>query len=368
MSPAIAAPAHSQLDPSLQLFTDPSFDPADFLNDSLPPLTLSNSQPHASRAPAAVPLTALSSRIQPLLSQIGSQNVRLSSILTQITDEILRSGGRLAYEVEVLRGESIALSDALAENLSADIASFAPGLANLTEPVKEATKEVSKTTEEATDESAEGTAEKVVAEEDAVEEEEEEEDGDEDAAAGEEDTATREPLFITQLRTLSKVRARLEEVVQTFGDAMEWPLPPSELSLTSSFISVSAPEAGSESYSREERGQEVAKKLRTEITELLDSRGGGEDGLAAATERLQLLRTLGQVWKGTSEEKARNRFLDSLAKSVEDRRRALDSQRAKKSRVPTTQAVDEASASDTGGSGGGLFRNLQRIRDEIYME
>jgi hypothetical protein len=309
-------------------------------------------------------LTALSSRIQPLLSQIGSQNVRLSSILTQITDEILRSGGRLAYEVEVLRGESIALSDALAENLSADIANFAPGLANPTEPVKEVTKEVSKTTEEATDESAEGTAEKVIAEEDAVEEEEE----DEDAAAEEEDTTTREPLFITQLRTLSKVRARLEEVVQTFGDAMEWPLPPSELSLTSSFISVSAPEAGSESYSREERGQEVAKKLRTEITELLDSRGGGEDGLAAATKRLQLLRTLGQVWKGTSEEKARNRFLDSLAKSVEDRRRALDGQRAKKSRVPTTQAVDETSASDTGGPGGGLFRNLQRIRDEIYME
>lgn len=356
MSPAIAAPAHSQLDQSLQHFTDPSFDPADFLNGSLPPLTLASSQPHASRAPAAVPLTDLSSRIQPLLSQIGSQNVRLSSILTQITDEILRSGGRLAYEVDVLRGESIALSDALTENLAADIANFAPALESPKEDVKPT--EESKPTEETTKENAEGSAEKADDDdEDAVEE---------DAAAAEAD-ATKEPLFITQLRTLSKVRARLEEVVQTFGDAMEWPLPPSELSLTSSFISVSAPEPGSESYSREERGQEIAKKLRNEIAELLDSKGGGEDGLAAATERLQLLRTLGQVWKGTSEEKARNRFLDSLAKSIEDRRKALDAQRAKKSRIPTTQA-DESSTSDTGGPGGGLFRNLQRIRDEIYME
>jgi septal ring-binding cell division protein DamX len=357
MSPALVQ-STSQLDPSLQHFTDPSFDPADFLNDSLPPLTLSNSQPHASRAPAAVPLTDLSSRIQSLLSQVGSQNVRLSSILTQITDEILRSGGRLAYEVEVLRGESIALSDALAENLSGDIAKFA----STKEPAEEAGKKVTKeateaaeTTEEATEDSVEESAEKADAEEDAVEEDTQVD-------------ATKEPLFITQLRTLSQVRARLEEVVQTFGDAMEWPLPPSELSLTSSFISVSAPEPGSESYSREERGQEVAKKLRTEITELLDSKGGGEDGLAAAAERLQVLRTLGQVWKGTSEEKARNRFLDSLSKSVEDRRKALDAQRAKKGRAPTTQAVDESSNNDTGGPGGGLFRNLQRIRDEIYLE
>lgn len=270
----------------------------------------------------------------------------------------MRSGGRLAYEVEVLRGESIALSDALAENLSADIAKFAIAKEPAEELGKETGKEAAettKTTEEATEESIEESEEKVDAEEDAVEEDTQED-------------ATREPLFITQLRTLSKVRARLEEVVQAFGDAMEWPLPPSELSLTSSFISVSAPEPGSESYSREERGQEVAKKLRTEITELLDSKGGGEDGLAAATERLQVLRTLGQVWKGTSEEKARNRFLDSLAKSVDDRRKALDAQQTKKGRVATTQAANESSNSDTGGPGGGLFRNLQRIRDEIYLE
>jgi hypothetical protein len=33
----------------------------------------------------------------------------------QLTDEILRSGGRLAYEVEVLRGETIGLSETLTE-------------------------------------------------------------------------------------------------------------------------------------------------------------------------------------------------------------------------------------------------------------
>ncbi|KAH8695423.1 hypothetical protein BGW36DRAFT_382667 [Talaromyces proteolyticus] len=318
----------SHLDPSLRPFTDSSFDPAAFLNDTLPPLTLSNSQPHASKSPGAVPLTDLSSRIQSLLSQLGSQNVRLSDILTQLTDEILRSGGRLAYEVEVLRGETISLADALTENLSEDIVKFAPGV------------------------DREASAE---------------DDGSEknDIADGDGDTV-KEPPFITQLRTLTKVRGRLEEVVQTFGDAMEWPLPPSELSLTSSFISVSAPEPGSESYSREERGQEVAKKLRAEISELLDSNGGGDAGLAAATERLETLRSLGNVWKGTSEEKARNRFLDGLAKTVDDRRRTLEGQRA--STTGRDQIADEPASIDHGAPGGGLFRNLQRIRDEMYLE
>lgn len=95
------AATQSQLDSSLRHFTEPSFDPVEYLNDQLPPLTLSASQPHATRAPNSVNLADLSSRSQSLVSQLGTQNVRLSGNLTQLTEEILRSGGRLAYEVEV---------------------------------------------------------------------------------------------------------------------------------------------------------------------------------------------------------------------------------------------------------------------------
>jgi hypothetical protein len=324
------------LESSLRHFADPSFDPVDFINDSLPPLTLSASQPHASRAPGSVSLAELSSRSQSLVSQTGTQNVRLSGILTQLTEEILRSGGRLAYEVEVLRGESISLADALAETLHEDIIKFAPEGQNEGEREDELKGEGAETERK----KAESVAK-----------------------------LPEEPEYIAQLRILGQVRARLEEVIQTFGDAMEWPLPPSELSITSSFISVSAPEPGTESHSREERGQEVAKTLRTEITELLDSNEGGDAGLAAATRRLEALRNLGTVWKGTAEDKARTRFLDGLAKIVEDRRRALENQRdraSKKGRSSMDQIAEERSTDS--GPGGGLFRNLQRIRDEIYLE
>lgn len=323
------ATTQSQLDSSLRHFTESSFDPVDFLNDHLPPLTLSTSQVHATRAPGSINLADLSSRSQSLVSQLGTQNVRLSGNLTQLTEEILRSGGRLAYEVEVLRGEAISLADALSENLHEDIIKFAPE-----------GQDVSEQKDDVPDE--EGGKEAIP-------------------------KLPNEPEFIAQLRILGQVRTRLEEVIQTFGDAMEWPLPPSELSITSSFISVSAPEPGSESYSREEKGQEIAKKLRTEITELLDSNGGGDPGLAAATERLEKLRNLATIWKGTAEEKARSRFLDGLARLIEDRRKALDIQRdraSKKARSSMDQIAEERDS----GPGAGLFRGLQRIRDEIYLE
>lgn len=322
--------AQPQLESSLRHFTESSFDPVDFLNDHLPPLTLSASQPHASRASNSVSLAELSSRSQSLVSQLGTQNVRLSGNLTQLTEEILRSGGRLAYEVEVLRGEAVSLADALTETLHGDIIKFAPEGQDVTEGNENAPQEEGETVEHIP-------------------------------------KLANEPDFIAQLRILGQVRTRLEEVIQTFGDAMEWPLPPSELSITSSFISVSAPELGTESHSREERGQEIAKKLRTEITELLDSNGGGDAGLAAATERLERLRNLAIVWKGTAEEKARTRFLDGLARIIEDRRKSLESQRdraSKKARSSMEQIAEERDS----GPGGGLFRNLQRIRDEIYLE
>ncbi|CAG8184186.1 unnamed protein product [Penicillium salamii] len=314
-------------------FTDPNFDPADFLNASLSPLTVASSQPNASRTQGSVPLTELSTQVQSLLSQISAQNIRLSSTLSQLTDEILRSGGRLAYEVEVLRGETIGLSETLTEVLRDDIARFIP------EPSERKPEQVENAPEddiEITDQPA--------------------------------PTVSTDPEYVTNLRTLNQVRSRLEEVVQTFGDAMGWPLPPSELSFSSSFISVSGPDLGEDGQDREEKGQEMMKNLRAEVTGLLDSEGGGRNGLEAADRRVEALRTLAKVWNSSAEEKARNRFVDSLAKIVDDRRRSLDQAADQSQRTSSRSRPEARHDSDSGAPAGGLFRNLQRLREEIYLE
>lgn len=326
-------------------FSDPNFDPAEFLNDTLSPLTVASLQPNASRAPGSVPLSELSAQVQSLLSQISAQNVRLSSTLSQLSDEILRSGGRLAYEVEVLRGETIGLSETLTEVLHEDISKFV--------------------SESPSDPKA------IVASESAPDAIEGTTPAKEDAGTTTEsgDGVTNDPEYITNLRTLNKVRSRLEDVVQTFGDAMEWPLPPSEISFSSSFISVSGPDVGIDGHDQEEKGQETLKKLRTEISDLLESDGGGFAGFEAANRRVEALRILTTVWKGSAEEKARQRFVENLGRIVDERRRALEHQQAMADQSQrVSRSREQRRDSDSGGAGGGLFRNLQRLREEIYLE
>ncbi|KAJ6058185.1 uncharacterized protein N7446_007768 [Penicillium canescens] len=296
-------------------FADPNFDPADFLNESLSPLTVASAQPNASRTPGSVPLTELSAQVQSLLSKVNAQNIRFSSTLSQLTDEILRSGGRLAYEVEVLRGETIGLSETLTEVLRDDIIKFVP----------------------------EEDVRKIEQAEDAPATQDEEA-----ATTNEKKTLVpADPEYITNLRTLNQI------------------------SFSSSFISVSGPDLDADGRDREEKGQQMMKKLRTEVTELLDSEGGGQAGLDAANRRVEAIRVLATVWNGSAEEKARNRFVDSLAKIVEDRRRSLEQQQAatdQNQRGSSRSRPEARRDSDSGAPAGGLFRNLQRLREEIYLE
>ncbi|EEQ27747.1 hypothetical protein McanMca71_000246 [Microsporum canis] len=324
----------SAADPLLPQFSDPSFDPVDFLNDTLPSLNISQS-----RSVGGSSIAEVSTRTQSLLSQLTAQNARLSNTLNQLTDEIIRSSGRLAYEVEVLRGEAISLSDTLTDTLQDDIRNILP------QGLPEPTSTTSYTPNE--------------------EQEEKELDNNTQPEAAQDD-----PEYISRLRTLMQVRSRLEEVIQVFGEAMEWPLPPSEVSITSSFISVSAPEAGPESRSLEEKGREVAKKFRSQVTGLLDSNGGGEAGLEAAARRVEELRLLASVWKGTVEEKPRLKFVDSLSKIVEDRRKVLEEKENRKANGASSKGrtTELSSREKSESSGGGLMRNLQRLRDEIYLE
>lgn len=344
------------LDASLRHFADSSFDPVDFLNDNLPPLSRTSLlQQNGAREHGAVSLAEISTQTQSLLSQVNAQNARLSHTLTQLTDEILRGAGRLAYEVEILRGETIGLSDTLAEDLGEDTQKFVPdGLRTDNSDTVEATATT------AAESTKPGETPQTT------------------------EDADLDPEYIKQLRTLNLVRNRLDDVIHTFGAAMEWPLPPSEVTLTSSFISVSAPELGSENQSMEEKGREAAKRLRIEVTELLDSNGGGEAGLEAASRRIESLRLLASVWKGTVEERARIRFVDGLAKIVDERRKQIEQEREKEQRESRRGAGSPTkwggkSSADGGATrddqtttqdstGGGLLRNLQRLRDEIYLD
>ena len=308
-------------DASAQAFLQPTFDPADYLNNALPSLSTRTTQ-----SGRIVPLPELSSQLQTLLSQLNAQTSRLSNTLTQLTDEIIRSGGRLAYDVEVLRGETTGLTDSWEGGLRRDIEVFAPAKA----------------------------------EKDGVEGQEE--------AAGEEEkvpSSGAQPEYLARLQTLSSVRERLDQVIKTFGDAMAWPLAPSELSMASSIISVSAPGNEDDNRSREEKGKEYIEKLRTEINDLLNS---GET--AAAEHRVEQMRKLAEVWKGTAEEKARMRVVEGLQKMVEDRQKMLQPGKggqAGRRPTPSPSRGGDLRYGDREG-GYGFLQNLKKLGGDVYLE
>lgn len=86
--------------------------------------------------------------------------------------------------------------------------------------------------------------------------------------------------------------------------------------------------------------------------------------VAGARARVRELRDLCEVWKGTDEERARGKWVDSLESVVEEREG-----RGKASSRPGTVKRDGSAVRgvETSGSvaGPGFLR---RLRDEIYME
>ncbi|KAH8594770.1 hypothetical protein B0O99DRAFT_652621 [Bisporella sp. PMI_857] len=322
-------------DPALQPFLNPLYDPSEYLNSTLPSLQGSI----VTSSNGTLPLAELSIQTQTLLSQLSAHTTRLTTTLTQLTDEILRSGSRLAYEVEVLRGETLGLSEALAEGLQDDVTKFVP--AGLEQDLE---KRPSKVGEHAARKGSTVTLPKTPTQV--------------------ETPSIVDPPYITQLRTLTLVRSRLDTVIKTFGDAMAWTFPPSEVSVTSSFLSVSAPEPGSDMHSIEEKGQQVSQKLRDEIADLLIG-GDPIDGIENAAKRVEELKDLATVWKGTAEERARIKFVESLAKLVEDRHRELlreaEHNDRLRQRVETLQ--DEVSKEESKSqSGYGFLSQLQKLR------
>jgi hypothetical protein len=323
-------PAATVQDDALQPFLQAQFDPADYLNSTLPTLIFAN--PNKDR----VSLAELSATTTTLISQLNAQTSRLTNTLSQLTDDILRSGSRLAYQVEMLRGETAGLSDTLNTSLRSDIAMFAPHplQPSIDSPISP------------------------------------------DQPAMAVPTQLAEPDYITKLRTLVMVRNRLDSVIKVFGEAMSWPIAPSDL-VSSSFISVSAPVTGGpeETRNREEKAKEHAQKLRDDITQLLQGAISAEDGVAAAIQRIDELRHLSTIWKGTAEERARTRQLDGLQKIVEDEQKALARKSDSKTRTASPAGVDyryngstDSSRPTNQGSGYGFMNNLRRIKDDMYLD
>lgn len=334
-------------DDFLKDFLDPSFDPAAFLNAKLPPLAAKT--PHSQTVSGNVPLSELSKQANTLLSQVNAQTTRLSTTLTQLTDDILRSGSRLAYEVELLRGETLSLSETLNETLKDDIKLFLPnGL--------EASKTVKAT---------------------AAEQEAEDDESKTDIPVpvdiqSKDDT---DPVYVQQLKTLTLVRSRIETVVKTFGDAMDFNFPPSEVSVSSGFLSVSAPAPGTEQQSSEERGQEALRRLREEISDLLHKSKDPVEGIEKAANRVEELKEVSKVWKGTAEERGRNKFIENLAKMVEERHRDLVKEMDQASKKPEARKTAKANSGTTAPStveeakappgGFGLISQLQKLRSGL---
>lgn len=329
-------------DEFLQDFLNPSFDSISYLNAALPPLA--HKSPVPTSNPGAVPLAELATQAQTLLSQLDAHTTRLSDTLTQITDDILRSGSRMSYEVEMLRGEALSLEELLFEKLADQIKMFVPGGLQKGEAKDEEEKKQGEGDETLTENKAASGEE--ASEAKAV-------------AKPEEVVAAEEPDSIKQLRTLTLVRERLDSVIKVFGDAMEFTFPPSEVSVSSGFLSVSAPEPGSDLQSSEEKGQQVLQKLRDEIATLLNNnKQDPVAGIEKAAERIEQLKELTSVWAGTAEERGRTKFIEGLAKMVEDEHRELlremDSKRSEAAAIKP----------DRGGGGSGVAAREAAVAEE----
>ncbi|KAF2726013.1 hypothetical protein K431DRAFT_317414 [Polychaeton citri CBS 116435] len=329
-STIVPSSSNHTTDPLLQPFLQESFDPAAYLNSTLPTLSTT------SRVIAAnyVPLPELISQTQSLLNQLSAHTTRLGNVLTQFIDEIVRSGGRLAYEVEVLKGEVTGLGDVFEGSVRDDIGLFLPAASTTGTNGQEGGQ-------------------------------------DKEVNGGIKTDTVSEPEELQRLRTLTLIRSRLAAVAQTFDKAMSWPLAPSDLQQAqgSSLISISAPEAA-DPAAREEKGKQAAEKLQKEVLDLV---GDGRDleSLELATERVRELRELVGLWKGTMEEKARTKFVEGLEKAVDDGSR-------KGGNGPSTRRGADGSGDrgidyrygSTGGIDGGygFFSNLRNLSKDVYID
>lgn len=315
-------PVPAATDATLQPFLQPDFDPATYLNTTLPTLTtatnLNRQQSHTAN------VVTLSAETQSLLTQLSAQTSRLSTSLTQMTDEIIRSGGRLAYEVELLRGEAIGLTDALESGLKDDLEVF---------------------------KSAKDSNTGVVLA---------------DEQLGEPSTTTNGAQsdtrgYLDRLHILSTVRERLDAVVKIFDEAMHWPVAPSEVTATSnSIISIAAPTSDEAVRAQELKAQQFNKQIEAEVNDM-SSVDIADDTASALTRRDQLKR-IAPVWHGTTEEKARTKVLNELQDLIDEKLKTIGKDANKASNMPHRAVDYRYGALDTKTFSEGSYNFLHTLR------
>ncbi|KAJ6257093.1 hypothetical protein Dda_7978 [Drechslerella dactyloides] len=302
---AIAAmPADGPLaDPALQPFLAENFSPAAYLNSTLPPL-----------APSS--LHSLHSSSTSLLSSLDVHLSRLQATLSALTDEILRATPRLSYELQVLRSDVISLADTLSSPRTrqltqclADVSLEESSQAQLDAPPATTATTVAIDGDKGVGEGA----------------------GPQSGGNGEKQpnggaaAASTKPQVLKRLETLALVRRHLEDVVKVFGEAMEWtltdtqktsiPLPTTSTSSLGAYIPPSRTPSPAifdgrkkpTSASHSSNAGTGSDRITDDISYMLLN-----EEIEQATQKVEELAKLCDVWKNTSEYDARLRFVENL--------------------------------------------------------
>ena len=340
-------------DPILAPFLGPSFSTINYLNTTLPPLLPPSIALPTSKSdrvqlppihnPSAIPLSQIHPKTTTLLSTLDVHAHRLIGQLQTLTDEILRVTPRLSYEVEVLRGGVVSLGEDL-ERVGTKVARFDPSHSAPT--------------------------------------------------TGGLEVKGHKPEVLKRLEMLCMVRERLEEVIAIFGEAMSWPLPLTAVGqdpgIRANSPSPYSPAPSPPAFIKElNKMSNAATKASNktinpaaEISYLLAA-----NLVSQARDRIEELRLLAGVFKGTIEGDARLDLVDTLAKQVtqaEEKcsakeegivqprsRRKEDDMVADHSTGARTESKDDTNNNNTHGANAlgvgregyyGLINQLQRMR------
>ncbi|KAL6715303.1 hypothetical protein ACLMJK_007568 [Lecanora helva] len=325
-------------------FLSPSFSPTDYLNSSLPSIG------SAKQSKASPSLTSVASQTQSHVSALNAQTSRLSTTLTSLTDDILRTSSRLTYEVELLRGEAFALAESLTSrgDLNEDILKLVPAGLNKYKQPPNGPSSPTRTEDVSQELHPRQAIFMTELQDDSTE------------------SIAKEPEALPRLRTLLHVRAQLQTVIQRFNFALSFPFPPSLISTTaSSLISVNPP---NQDPDLERTGQAALARIKQEVLDILADAEGRGGGAGRARDRVAELKNICTIWKGTGEERARSKWVDDLELMIEDEIRKKENVRSKALGTKPEVKRDTSTArgpADAGSNGPGFLR---RLREEIYME
>ncbi|KAK6343248.1 hypothetical protein TWF730_010844 [Orbilia blumenaviensis] len=299
-------------DPALQPFLSPTFSPTTYLNTTLPPLStttiISSSSP-------TVTLQKLHTTATTLLSNLDAHLSRLQSTLSTLTDEILRATPRLSYELQVLRSDVISLADTLSSTRTRQLTECLADI-SLDDPSSDPNAPLPEGTDPSSNNKNNNNNN---------------ERKDSEASPN---TALNggKPQVLKRLETLTLVRRHLEDVIKVFGEAMEWtltdvqktsiPLPTTTTSSLGAYIPPSRSPSPAVMEGRRRAGQGSSSnnnnnnnnnpttgsdKFTDEISYLLLN-----EEVDKATQKVEDLAKLCEVWKNTSEYDARLRFVENL--------------------------------------------------------